>query len=148
PGGNLPRLAGTVVAAAPYTEEIVAGFEAMLRFVSVHRAAWLSDTSPLSAFGQDEVRHVMRATTVYAKFLHVMTHPDYLRSTSERDAVLALLRQVDPQVPVHVVHAEEEDLCRGDVPLFTTRPGSRDLWDSRAQRYADFFTTDCLSSVR
>jgi type 2 lantibiotic biosynthesis protein LanM len=148
PGANLPRLAGTVVAAAPYTEEIVAGFEAMLRFVCAHRAAWLSDTSPLSAFVQDEVRHVMRATTVYAKFLNIITHPDYLRSAPERDGVLALLRQVDPHVPVYVVLAEEDDLCNGDVPLFTTSPGSRDLWDSRAQRYADFFTTDCLSSVR
>ena len=44
--------------------------------------------------------------------------------------------------------AERADLADGDVPLFTTRPGARDLWDSRGRRIDGFFAEDGLARVR
>jgi type 2 lantibiotic biosynthesis protein LanM len=37
-----------------------------------------------------------------------------------------------------VIAAERQDLMQGDVPLFTTQPGSRDLFTSHGERIVDF----------
>lgn len=73
-----------------------------------------------------------RATRVYARLLDESTHPDVLREAGARQAVLDLLRTDAVDDPGRPGLAEHEiaDLWTGDVPLFTTRPGTRDLWTS------------------
>ncbi len=147
---NLPRVRDQIAPAAQYVEEIVAGFEAMLRFICSQRSSWLSTAadSPLMMFAADEVRHIVRATTVYAKLLAAATHPDFLRSAKAHEELLLLLAESDAQVPAAVVQAELADLRCGDVPFFTTRPGSRDLWDGQGGCHGDYFPADCLTTVR
>jgi type 2 lantibiotic biosynthesis protein LanM len=43
--------------------------------------------------------------------------------------------------------AELNDLMHGDVPLFTARPASRDLWTSSDERVEDFFEMPGLARV-
>ncbi len=145
---NLPRLHGQIAPAAHHVEEIVAGFEAMLRFVRAQQNEWLVPGGPLDSFATDEVRQVVRATTVYAKLLALGTHPDYLRSAEEREQALAMLAEADELVPKELVHAELADLRSGDVPFFTARPSSRSLWDSTGQEHKEHFALDCLTAVR
>jgi type 2 lantibiotic biosynthesis protein LanM len=38
-----------------------------------------------------------------------------------------------------LIPAEREDLMNGDIPLFTARPGSRDLWTSTGRRISGVF---------
>ena len=47
-----------------------------------------------------------------------------------------------------VFPAERADLLQGDIPLFTTRPGTRDLWTAAGERLADFFAQSGLEQVR
>src|SRR5262249_13024215 len=46
------------------------------------------------------------------------------------------------------IPAESADLRRGDVPVFTTRPDSTDLWTSSGERIGGFFELTSLSSVK
>lgn len=148
-GRNLPRIRDQIAPAVQYVEEIVAGFEAMLRFVCSQRVRWLSaEAGPLAGFAGDEVRHIVRATTVYAKLLAAATHPDHLRSDKARDALLHILADSDAHVPPAVVRTETAELRRGDVPFFTAHPGSRDLWDGEGVCHRDYFATDCMTTVR
>jgi lantibiotic modifying enzyme len=43
---------------------------------------------------------------------------------------------------------ERADLLRGDIPLFTTRPSSRDLYDSGRRAIGDFFDERAMDQVR
>jgi type 2 lantibiotic biosynthesis protein LanM len=55
-----------------------------------------------------------------------------------------------PRLPhlARVVPAEIEDLTDGDIPMFTTRPDSRDLWSSSGERVPEFFAEPSASHVR
>src|SRR5262249_18268579 len=46
------------------------------------------------------------------------------------------------------IPAEQEDLWRGDIPVFTTSPSSRDLWTSSGGRITDYFDEPGLDRAR
>ena len=50
-----------------------------------------------------------------------------------------MLRQLIPY--------EQADLRAGDIPMFLSRPGSRDLWSSTGEHIPDFFPRTSLSAV-
>src|SRR5262249_52058536 len=91
---------------------------------------------PLERFARDEVRVVMRPTRTYSTLLDASFHPDVLRSALARDRLLDRLWAGVDHSPylARVLPAERRDLERGDVPRFTTRPGSGDLWTSPGER--------------
>ncbi|MEV6979052.1 type 2 lanthipeptide synthetase LanM family protein [Kitasatospora sp. NPDC093806] len=133
---NRPRLGGAPVDPAEHTEALVAGFRAGYAALAAGRADLTGPRGLLRTFVDDEVRVVPRATRVYARLLDESTHPDVLRDAAARQAVLALLRTDavdDPGRPGLADH-EIADLWTGDVPLFTARPGARDLWTSDGHR--------------
>src|SRR5262249_44735811 len=47
-----------------------------------------------------------------------------------------------------VIAAEQEDLKRGDVPIFTTRPGSRHVWSSAGGCINNFLDDSGMATVR
>ncbi|WP_406208486.1 type 2 lanthipeptide synthetase LanM family protein [Kitasatospora sp. NBC_01560] len=133
---NRPRLHGAPVDPAAHTDALVAGFRAGYAALTAGRDRLGGPRGLLRAFAEDEVRVVPRATRVYARLLDESTHPDVLRDAAARGAVLELLRTDavdDPGRPGLADH-ELTDLRAGDVPLFTTRPGSRDLWTADGRR--------------
>ena len=83
-----------------------------------------------------EVRLVARPTDEYVTLLDETTHPDLLRDARNRDRVLDVLRSRSADDPLrrHLSRHELADLWAGDVPLFTGRPGSRDIWTASGQR--------------
>ena len=102
----------------------------MYRLLCEHREELLSDEGPLARFAQDEVRVILRPTRTYASLLSESFHPDLLRDALERDRCSIGCGPRSSTGPhlARVVAAERDDLLNGDIPLFTTRPGSRDLW--------------------
>ncbi|WNM44202.1 type 2 lanthipeptide synthetase LanM family protein [Kitasatospora sp. CM 4170] len=133
---NRPRLDGAAVDPADHTEALVAGFRAGYTALADGRDDLTGPRGLLHAFAEDEVRVVPRATRVYARLLDESTHPDLLRDAADRGAVLDLLRTDavdDPGRPGLADH-ELADLWAGDVPLFTARPGGRDLWTADGRR--------------
>ncbi|HLZ61141.1 MAG TPA: type 2 lanthipeptide synthetase LanM, partial [Ktedonosporobacter sp.] len=48
----------------------------------------------------------------------------------------------------HLIRAECADLLEGDIPYFTARPASQDIWTSRGECIAEFFPEASLDIVK
>ena len=104
----------------------------------------------LDRFGEDEVRFIARPTATYTVLLRTCQHPDLLRNAIDQDQVLDRLwlgaaqqTHLTPLIP-----AEVRDLQSGDVPVFTSRPNSRDLWTSEGERIPEVFEQPAMALVR
>lgn len=149
-GHNQATLRGRPVDVLTWADDIVAGFEKTYGLVEGQRRELLSPGGPLAWFAGDEVRAVLRSTRTYHLILSESFHPDLLRDALDRDRHFDhLWRAVEDQPHLaRVFAAERRDLHRGDIPLFTSRPESRDLWSSDGERLPDFFAETALEVVR
>lgn len=132
---NRPTLNGNEVNLLDYTEEIINGFTNIYQLLIRYRDELLCADSPIAAFAQDEVRVIVRPTRLYGVLLNESFHPDFLRDALERDRHFDRLWYYVPYKPClkRVILAERQDLLQGDIPMFTTRPNSRDAWSSSGQ---------------
>src|SRR5204863_1325439 len=80
------------------------------------------------------------ATRTYVTLLSESFHPERLRDSFERERLFDNLWESVSYQPSlrRAIAAERQDLLQGDVPLFTSQPGSRDLFTSTGERIADF----------
>jgi type 2 lantibiotic biosynthesis protein LanM len=138
---NRPTLNGTEIDVLDHVEAIATGFTSIYRLLLKHREELLSDDGPLVRFAEDEVRVILRPTKTYAMLLRESFHPDVLRSALDRDLLFDRLWVWVEHLPylAKVIPSEREDLLKSDIPMFTTHPGSRDLWSSSNERIAAFF---------
>jgi type 2 lantibiotic biosynthesis protein LanM len=135
---NRPSVGGQEIDALDYAGQIAAGFESTYRLLLRHRSEL---KAKLAAFSNDEVRVIVRATQTYGRVLRESFHPDLLRDSGPRLEFLDRLREAVEFRPClePLIAAEHEDLLRGDIPLFSTRPSSRHLWSSTGQRFENYF---------
>lgn len=147
---NRPMLNGTVVNVLDYAEAITTGFFHVYRLLMNRRDELLADNGPLTNFARDTIRVIVRATRTYAMLLSESFHPDVLRNALDRDRLLDRLWLVVEHLPhlAKLIPAELEDLLKGDIPMFTTRPESRDLWTSSGERIVDVLDEPSLDSVK
>jgi type 2 lantibiotic biosynthesis protein LanM len=145
-----PVLDGTEVAAGEYVGAFLAGFRRVYRLIAEGRDELLATGGILDRFGGDEVRFVARATATYALLLRCCHQPDLQRDALERDHLLETLWLATAHQPqlTRLVSAEMRDLQRGDVPLFTSRADSRDLWASEGERITEVFERSAMALVR
>jgi type 2 lantibiotic biosynthesis protein LanM len=145
---NRPTLDGETVFLPDYAGEIEAGFRALYRVVLRHRGELLS--GPLAAFAGAPVRVVLRPTAGYGVLLLEGFHPHVLGNAWEQARLFDRLWGGTARRPwlERVIPAERHDLEQGDVPLFTARPESRDLWTSRGDRLPDFFASSGLERAQ
>ena len=151
PGGyNRPTLNGAEVNVLDYADAIMAGFTSAYSSLLEYRDDLLSNHGPLAAFAEDEVRAIMRPTQTYAVLLRESFHPDVLRNALDRDRLFDHLWAAVEYCPylAKVIPAEHQDLQNGDIPIFTARPNSRDLWTSSHERIVDFFDEPGIVRVR
>ncbi|MGW3184930.1 type 2 lanthipeptide synthetase LanM family protein [Kitasatospora sp. NPDC001119] len=132
---NRPRLDDRDVDPADHLASLRAGFEAGYRAIAAHREALLAPDGPLERFREDTCRTIVRATRVYAHLLGESTHPDVTRDALDRDRVLGLIFAQSAGNPAQrpLLRLEAEDLWSGDVPLFRSVVGSRDLRTHRGR---------------
>ena len=146
---NRPILDGKPVEVQEYADDLERGFASVYRALMRERRELLSAQGPLMAFAADEVRMIFRPTSTYGVLLTESYHPDLLRNGLDRDRHFdRLWTGVDHQPHLRqVLVAEREDLERGDVPVFTVRPGERHLWTSERTRITDYFPTSSMAAV-
>ncbi|MFE3518930.1 type 2 lanthipeptide synthetase LanM family protein [Streptomyces sp. NPDC059166] len=127
---NAPTVDGVRADPFRFTDALCEGFRAGYTAVGDARGDLLGPKGLLRLFAGDEIRFVPRPTFTYATLLHESTHPDLMRDAAERQQVFALLRTGVLGVPALPGLEDEEiaELWRGDVPVFTTRPGTADVW--------------------
>lgn len=147
---NRPLLDGVEVDAIEYGDAIVSGFTGIYQLLLRHRDALVADDGPLSRFAGDDVRVIVRPTRIYAMMLEDSVHPDLLRDARDHERFLDRLWVGIDLCPhlARTIPAEHEDLRNGDIPLFTTQPGSRDVWTSRGDRLPDLLAEAASTSVR
>lgn len=149
-GRNRPTINGAEVRVQQYTQPIVSGFCRMYDLLRSHRDELLSSNGPLESFAQDEVRVVARATRGYGVLLAHSLHPDFMRDALDLDRLLDGLwagieenRHLLPLIP-----AERRDLLQDDIPIFTSRPASRDVFSSTGDKIADFLDKSAMALSR
>ena len=81
---------------------------------------------------------IVRATDLRKDAARLSSGP--LRDSGLRLELLDRLREAVefPRLKA-LISAEREDLLRGDIPLFSTRPSSRHLWSSAHERIENYF---------
>jgi type 2 lantibiotic biosynthesis protein LanM len=130
---NRPRLGDRDVDPVDHEPALQEGFRLAYHAIMARRAEF---AAYIESCADVEVRVVVRPTERYAFLLDESTHPDLLRDALDRDLVLDELwrRSTQDSVRRALVPHELADLWAGQVPLFTTRAGTRDLWTSDRRR--------------
>ncbi|MBI4277938.1 MAG: type 2 lantipeptide synthetase LanM, partial [Armatimonadetes bacterium] len=123
---NVPSLDGVPLRLEDHVPEVIAGFEAMYRFLLARREALLAADSPLHAFRGQRVRFVFRATRIYALLLQTLLDPGCLREGVDRSIQLDQVSRASLAFESRpefwpLLRAEREALEQGDIPLFTAR---------------------------
>jgi type 2 lantibiotic biosynthesis protein LanM len=146
---NRPSFQNTNVDVLAYSDAIMAGFANIYRLLLKYRADLLSEDGPIARFAQDQVRVIIRNTRTYGVLLQESFHPDVLRNALNRDRLFDRVWGSVEQFPylAKVIPPERQDLLQGDIPVFTTRPMSRDLCSSSEERIADFFNEPGMTLV-
>jgi lantibiotic modifying enzyme len=125
------------------------GFSSMHALLRQECQALLGRAGPIAAFAGCHVRFIPRPTQAYAILNTLALHPDHLRDEAEqvriRDRLLAKTKKF-PSL-LRLIAAERADLARGDIPLFTSRPDSLDVWTSRGERIEGFFARRAIDIV-
>ncbi|WP_245778380.1 type 2 lanthipeptide synthetase LanM family protein [Lentzea xinjiangensis] len=140
---NRPVLGAVAAEPADYQDSLLAGFRAGYDAIVTHRDELLR---LVRSCADDEVRFIARATRQYARLLDESTHPSVLVDALDRDLAFGVLVTDDPLLD-RLVPFEVSDLWRGDVPLFTCRPGSRDLWTASGLRLPGMLPESGLDAV-
>jgi type 2 lantibiotic biosynthesis protein LanM len=149
-GRNRPLLNAVEVDVLEHVEAVVRGFTNTYELLLKHRDDLLASDGPLARFTEDEVRVIIRPTRIYAKMLENSFHPDMLRDALDRERLFDRLWVGIEDNPAleKTILAERNDLYNGDIPIFTTHAGSRDLWSSMKVRIPDFFAASAIMGVR
>jgi type 2 lantibiotic biosynthesis protein LanM len=145
---NSPRLRGQSVRASDFIQSITTGFSAMYQLLIAYRDEFVAEMLP--RFAHDEIRFIARATRTYALLLSESFHPNNLRNALKRERFFdRLWAAVEYQPSLQrLIPAERADLFRGDIPLFTTYPNSRDLFTSQGERIPAFFPEPAIEGVK
>ena len=147
---NRPRFDGAEVSLLDHADDLRAGFRRMYDLFAEHRAELAADDGPLTPFAGTVVRVLLRPTASYGALLLESYHPHFLGNALERQRFLDRLWSGVTQRPFlePLIPSELRDLASGDIPHFTTRPDSRDLWTSSGERLRDFFEDSGLERVK
>lgn len=149
-GANRPSLKGQAVDVLAFSDVIIAGFASLYTLLMAQKEALFAENGPFTRFINDEVRAICRPTHIYVRILEDSFHPDLLRDGLDRDRYFDQLWFNTTQQPylAELIPHERADLLNGDVPIFTTRPDSRDLWTSTGQRLPNFLSETPLEAVQ
>ena len=147
---NRPSLEGAEVSLLDHADDLRAGFRRMYDLFIEHSAELAADDGPLAAFADTAVRVLLRPTASYGALLLESYHPHFLGNALERQRFLDRLWGGLVQRPFlePLIPTEQAELAAGDIPHFTTRPDSRDLWTSPGERLPDFFEDSGLERVK
>ncbi|MFC4769269.1 type 2 lanthipeptide synthetase LanM family protein [Effusibacillus consociatus] len=146
---NRPYLKGKPIQAEDYIEDVTTGFYNVYQVLLKNREELQSEDGPIFKFANDPVRSILRNTQSYVSMLEAGLHPDNLVDGLARVQLFDFMWRIVDHLPamVRIVASENADLLEGDVPAFSTRVNSKDLWDSRGKRITNFYNNESLSYV-
>lgn len=131
-----------------YIEEILKGFTDCYNFV-LENISGFHDLVKKVGSSNLEVRQVLRATSIYARFLEASTHPNYLSSFEERKELfkkINIAEGVTDKFSKKNLYELESLMCN-DVPYFSTMYNSLDLICNKSTSIVNFFREGLLDVV-
>ncbi len=124
---NVPHVNGHYANADHYCEDIVAGFEAMARFIERSRDGLLAPDGPIEAFRGSKIRVLLRGTPVYDSIRSRSLRAGAMRSGAARSVEIDSLSrpllgpdtdEAAEQAAWTMVEEERRSLERLDIPRF------------------------------
>jgi type 2 lantibiotic biosynthesis protein LanM len=143
-----PTLQGQHIDTMEYANHLITGFRLVYKLLLQQREELLDTILP--RFAHDEIRVLFRQTQLYVMLHEDSFHPNVLRDSLERERVFDRLWigvEHHPHLP-RLITAERDDLREDDIPRFSTRPHTRDLYTARGTPIADFFPQSGLHLAR
>ncbi|MGX9887319.1 DUF4135 domain-containing protein [Streptomyces sp. NPDC002276] len=146
-GPNRPVLRGETVDPLPYGDHVVTGFQETYRLLCGRRDDLLAPDGPLRAFAGDEVRQVLRHTSVYRS----------LRDQHQRGATGAQLLTALTEAPSphrladrypELLRSERRQLELGDIPVFFADTDNTALFDDTGPIVPGFLRQSGLDAAR
>ena len=122
-----PWFEGARVRSTDHFDDVVRGYVEMSEQLRRLHDELASDSSPLVAMRDADVRFICRDTHIYARMLQPSLSPTRLMGGVERELCLERMWRARFS-GVEVVASEVEALRDLDVPLFTSRPSSASLF--------------------
>ncbi|MGC5328092.1 type 2 lanthipeptide synthetase LanM family protein [Brevibacillus sp. SYSU BS000544] len=146
---NRPIWNGIEVRAEEYTDQIVRGFEEMYQLIAQHKEELLAEEGPIKRFKGVDTRVLIRSTQVYAKMLEASLHPSNLTDGLQRVQLFDFMWRLAETHPVitQLIHSECKDLLDHDIPYFSSKVDSRDIWDSRGKKFEGYWPVDSFTLV-
>jgi len=148
-GKNAPKKAvekNSLIKNAQYIED---GFREAYRIIIRDKEALLAPVGPLKQFDNDEIRILLRGTANYSNLIRISFHPDFLQKENLREPLWLKLvaKRNDRDTEMSIQSYERNALINMDVPLFNTRPSSRNLYSGETLLIEDFFPASGIDSV-
>lgn len=145
---NLPRYKSKEVDFHDYTNEIVYGFNNVMKYILVNKKVLIeNDVGALNMFKGIEERHLMRATQNYAKMMSFSSHPNYNEDIIYMQRMLINIWTY-PYVDKSIVKYEVEDILFGDIPIFFGKTDSVDILSANRDKICGYFDKSMFEKVK
>lgn len=124
-----PRLKGANVDPAKYHKQIKDGFTGTYRVLRELSPELVGENGWFARFTNVPIRAVLRPTSYYSSLRLESLHPNFNRKALDQDLIIRDFWSVVRSSPVYekIIASERRQFHAGDIPYFSTTPGSRDL---------------------
>ncbi len=153
PWCNIPHVSGSRVYVDTYLEPLIAGFQAMYRFLMAQQPILVSAAGPLTVFRGMFVRFMFRATRIYTRLSQDATAVAVLRDGLYQSLTIEQLAQAflctGQKRPASwaLLASERRALLQGDVPYFGGRTDDTALLLEDGTRIAGYFAEPSYEAV-
>ncbi|WP_419893122.1 type 2 lanthipeptide synthetase LanM family protein [Oceanobacillus kimchii] len=129
---NNPKLNGKFCYSENYINFILDGFEDTYKVFLSKKQDLLRQGGVLNWFKGVVIRHIIRPTGVYSRFLDASSHPKYLNDSKQRERLFEFLSTAGETMEGANVYIPSEisDLLQNDVPFFYFKADDTKLIDS------------------
>lgn len=142
---NMVKINGEIVNPVEYVEDIQKGFSNTYDIILDNK----NDICKIIENSKVKVRQVLRATSVYSRFIEAATHPYYLESFELRANLLMNIKSNSNTTP-ELGEKEECEISAmfvGDVPYFETELDTCDLVANKNKKIEKFYKSNLKSFV-